>query len=197
MTILGYSLSSYLSENKHIENITRKAKTNLLRLYRFKSAPPNIKKHLYLSLIRPILEYPNLELYKSSKTSLSKLQKIQNKALRFISNVSLKDRKTSKSLHIKHKIDPINIRLSKLACKTLYKIKHQYFSNTNDNNFEPPYSKLSPKYNLSQTPIKNKSQSVFQYIDNHIFNSCNNRKLTILNLPDDMDDFAIPQPCYK
>ena len=194
--ILGYSLSNHLSEKSHIETIVHKAKTNLSRLYRFYSAPPQVKKYLYLSLIRPIVEYLNLELYKSSKVHMQKLQRVQNKSLRFICNVSLKDKVTSEALHRTHNLDPINIRLSKLAKKTFYKIKQQYFPSDNITQ-EPSYIKLSPDYSLSQEPIKPKKPSIYQQIQENIFDSTCNRQLTVFKIPEDEENFNIPMPVFK
>lgn len=194
--ILGYNLSNTLSDNMHINSITAKAKQNLSRLYRFYSAPPYVKKRLYLTLIRPILEYPILEIYKTTKINLQKLQRVQNKGLRYICHVSLRDRIPSKNLHEIHNIDAINVRVNKLAKKTFYKLKNQYFPEDDNTEINLIEEKLSPYYSLTQQPIKEKQKSVLHTIKENIFEEYTVRKLRVLSLPENEENFVIPPPKY-
>lgn len=196
LKILGYSLNNSLSEKHQIDHISSRAKYNLTRLYRFRSAPPKIKKQLYLTLIRPIIEYPNVELHKAAKTHMQKLQRVQNKCLRFICNASLRDCIPSKNLHEIHNLDPINIRLAKLAKKQLYKMKQLYLNNDNGRNLIMPFEKLSPDYNLTQEPLKAKTPSIFENIQANIYIEDSHRKLSLLQLPDNEENFVIPEAKY-
>ena len=68
---------------KHVEELVEKGRRTLKELYRFYNLPTNIKIHLIKAFIIPILQYPPIPLITISKTNTNKLQKIQNKALRF------------------------------------------------------------------------------------------------------------------
>ena len=94
-----------------------KALTQLHKIKRFISAPPKIKLHLYKALVRPILEYPAPLLVNSAKSSIHKLQLVQNKALRFIYNVKWNDFTTTDSLHKRANILTIQDRLKQLNNK--------------------------------------------------------------------------------
>ena len=48
--------------------------------------PTKIKTHLIKALVLPILDYPPIPTHTMSKTQITKLQKVQNKALRFATN---------------------------------------------------------------------------------------------------------------
>lgn len=165
---------------------------NMHQLYRFNHAPPKIKIQLYKTLLRPILEYPSILLYNSPKTTMLRLQKMQNKAIRFITGVKIKERIKMEDLHYMTGLETINTRLNNLAQKTLYKIKENYI----DNNAEPPYQKLAGFYNFTNPPIKPKQIPTHSRISNNIFNPINNRKLKIHMLPEDPDDFPSPPPIY-
>ena len=53
-------------------------------------------------------------------------QTVQNKAVRFITDTSLRDRISSKSLHERLKLDPVNVKLNKLKNKSLNKLHILY-----------------------------------------------------------------------
>ena len=78
--ILGYNFSHDRFSTCHIDNICKRAKTEISKLYRFNTAPQKIKRVLYLTLIRPILEYLCVQLSNTGITITRKLQRIQNKA---------------------------------------------------------------------------------------------------------------------
>ena len=70
--------------NTHVADRIRKAKTELGRLNRFRSLTPKTKAHLYKAFILPIMEYPIIPLCGISKSNKIKIQRIQNKAVKFI-----------------------------------------------------------------------------------------------------------------
>lgn len=80
-------LSSDLSWTKHVDAITAKANRVLNFIKRnFKMAPTNIKELLYVTNVRPILEYacPAWDPYYVNL--ISKLERVQNRAARFVAN---------------------------------------------------------------------------------------------------------------
>ena len=95
------------------------AATNMNKLIRFHNLSPANKRKLYISLVRSVLTYPIIPLHTVSKTQMLSLQRIQNRATRFITNTSLIDRVSSEHLHDIANLPPINIFLSESA-KTLW-----------------------------------------------------------------------------
>ena len=141
-----------------------KAITQLTKLYRFNSAPHKVKLHLYKTLIRPILEYPPAQLASTSKKDITSLQKVQNKALRFVYDAKWHDFTTNETLHKRAKIDTIQERLHHLKEKLINKIVDIHF----DNHFTPVY-KLSD-YTITDQPINPRSNKVRQCFQDHGFN---------------------------
>ena len=100
--ILGYTYNFMKTSTTHIANIIQKAKLNIHKLYRFKTPPTKIKKHLYKALIRLILEYPATQINNTDITNKHKIQRIQNKATKFTNNRKLSDRIKSQTIrHLK------------------------------------------------------------------------------------------------
>ena len=98
----------------------------LNKLYRFNKAPFKVKRHLYKALVRPILEYPAVTLSYTGITNKKKIQRIQNKATRLITNTKLNDRIRSEAIHNNAKMESMNIRLDKYSNKQLNKIHEKY-----------------------------------------------------------------------
>ena len=72
--------------------------------------------HLYTSLIRLIIEYPFIPTCLASNNNLIKMQTIQNKMIKFVTqNNNDYDNMTMQEIHENLNIEPINIRLYKLA----------------------------------------------------------------------------------
>ena len=190
LRILGYHLNNYLSELSQIHECTKKANTQINRLYRFSHAPPAVKRHLYLALVQPLLTYPNTTLHQCNKTNISKLQKVQNKGVRFITNTKLNDRLKSENLHVMAKIEPINVRIHKLAKKTLYKLKENY---TSENNQFPPTILFDSEYNYNVDRLNPPKISISEQIESEFKQ---NRKLLINTIPNDPENFVIPIAIY-
>lgn len=91
---------------------------NLQKLYRFKHLNTNNKRKLYISLVRSALIYPAVPLHTICKTSTLRLQRVQNRALKFITNTHWTHHRTVRSLHEQCNIPPINILLHKHAQTT-------------------------------------------------------------------------------
>lgn len=84
---------------RHINETINKGKSRLTELYRFKNLPTNIKTHLVKAFIVPILLYPSIPLVTTSRNKQNKLQKVQNKALRFAMNERHPYTRNTKMLH--------------------------------------------------------------------------------------------------
>ena len=100
-----------------MDRIVARARQVLSKLRRFQALTTEIKRQLYLTIVRPILEYPSVPLHSMSTNSIKKLQRVQNKATRFITNTNLTDFVPSQQLHEQCRIEPINQRLHHRAKK--------------------------------------------------------------------------------
>ena len=106
-----------------------------------------------------------------------KLQRIQNKGTLFISDVRLSDRISSRELHARLKLDPMNIHISKLSHKLMYTIHKIYCI---DDDF------LSQHINCF-------SQSLAKIIIDNIYNDPT--QCPWFN-PPDIHDWISPQPVF-
>ena len=115
--ILGLSLGSR-GITSHIGSRKATASATLEKLKRFKGIAEETYLHLYKSLVRPQLEYPAILIARASKTSLSSLQSVQNKALRRAYNQRPPFFNTVEDLHQQAGLEPLNVRLHRLAQKS-------------------------------------------------------------------------------
>ena len=78
---------------------------------------------------------------------------MQNKGTRFISDVRLSDRISSRELHTRLKLDPMNVRISKLSHKLTYKIHKIYCI---DDDFLSQHINCFSDFVIEDQPIKEK-----------------------------------------
>ena len=91
------------------------AKGRYTKLKRFAKLKPKEKAHLYKSLVRSTMEYPNITLCLTLDSNANKFQKFQNKILRkYIKGTNDEDL-TIEQLHEKYKIEPLNLRMNRRA----------------------------------------------------------------------------------
>ncbi|XP_045105425.1 uncharacterized protein LOC123500936 [Portunus trituberculatus] len=101
----------------HVSQRVARAKSALARLYRFRDLATGLKLHLVKALVLPILSYPPVPLHALSRTAISRLQKVQNSALRFAFGTRWDDFTTSASLHEAASLPALNVRLHEMATK--------------------------------------------------------------------------------
>lgn len=121
-TVLGLTYDSNMNFNTHTSVKTVIAKKALLQLHRFRFASLNTKKHLYKTLIRPILTYAPLYMALTTQKNKAKLQIIQNKALRWICNTRWYDFTTNNTLHQQCNINPLNLYSHNIIVKQILKL---------------------------------------------------------------------------
>ena len=129
--ILGYRTDQRLNGNHHVNALLKKGNIAYRSIQRFRSAPEHVNKTLYKSIIRPTIEYAPLPSISSKKSHLEKLQKFQNKVLRFINGTRLVDRISNVSLHTKFQMETISDRLMSLAKKQINKILSENLEHVN------------------------------------------------------------------
>ena len=120
--ILGLTFNSrgilpQVNQRKQLADIT------LNKLYRFKHLNTKNKLKLYTALVRSILTYPIVPLNTISNASIRKLQRTQNRAVRFITNTSLRERIPSQQLHEQLHLPAINTLIHTHAATTWENIK--------------------------------------------------------------------------
>ena len=81
---LGVEISSNLSFNKHIQNITTSASRSLGFLKRnIRSQNPALREMAYKTLIRPLVEYSSPVWGPNTKTNIDKVEMVQRRAARW------------------------------------------------------------------------------------------------------------------
>lgn len=125
-------ITPQVRKNKH------KAQAALTILRRFAPLPTKIKLHLVKACIIPTLHYPAYALNTLSKTSLIKLQRIQNKALRFAYNDRFPYQHLIENLHLQANVKPINSfvfdRGKKITETLLHNLHDPIFTDIANNN---------------------------------------------------------------
>ena len=124
VNILGLTLkrTGFVS---HVTSKVAAAKFQLLKLRRFYRLRPELQIRLYLTLIRPIMEYPPIPIALASKTSHLKMQKVQNAALKQAVRGTDDRHLTVQDIHEKYNVDAINVRLAARLDKTWCKIEEK------------------------------------------------------------------------
>ena len=139
---LGVILDNKLTFNEHVDAITQKA-TNLLNLCRrnLYMCPPNIKETAYKSLVRPHLEYASPAWSPHTLRNINRLESVQRRAARFVTNnyVYGPESNLSESISSKLKWLPLQHRRAVYDLNMFYKIRN----NLININF-PPYILPSP-----------------------------------------------------
>lgn len=123
-TMLGLKISNR-GYTTHITARVGQAKDALVKLYRFRDLDCKIKLHLVKALILPVLTYPPIPLHTMSRTAISRLQKVQNAALRFVYNTRWDEFRTSESLHELASLPALNVSLHRLATKVWEKLDEE------------------------------------------------------------------------
>ena len=108
----------------HIGETKGRGNAQLSKLKRFKNLDQTMKIHLYKALIRPILIYPAALTCVVSRNYIRKLQIVQNKAIRAITNRNpVLYRTISEEIHSKIEMETLNTRLYHLATKIWCKME--------------------------------------------------------------------------
>ena len=123
-SLLGLSVSTG-GYTGHVSQRVSKAKAALTKLYRFRDLAIGLKLHVIKSLVLPILTYPPVPLHVLSKTAISRLQKVQNSALRFAFGTRWDDFTSSESLHEAASIPALNVRLHDMAAKVWQRMEDE------------------------------------------------------------------------
>jgi len=143
--ILGLNFSSY-SMTPQTKIRTEIGRTNLDRIYRFRHLSQTLKRKLYISTVRSSLIYPIIPLHTCSNSATLRLQRIQNRALRFITNTHWTDFKTSRQLHDETNLPTINVLLHDHARRIWEKIRDTDEGLYNSLTFSPDLNDRQHRY---------------------------------------------------
>ena len=111
VNILGLKLKR-TGSTSHISSKTLAARCQLSKLKRFYKLKPELKIRLYRTLIRPIMEYPIVPIALASKMNISKMQIVQNMALKQAVRDTEDRFMTLEDIHEKYEMEAINVRLA-------------------------------------------------------------------------------------
>ena len=127
---LGVELSSDLEWKHHIQQVTCKAQRTLKFLQRnLYRCPQKVKQQAYISLVRQTLEYAASVWDPHHQKDINKLEKVQRKAVRFITGNYRRRRRTSvTALRSDMGLPTLKQRRTATKLCMLYKINHQQVS---------------------------------------------------------------------
>jgi hypothetical protein len=148
--LLGLTLSKQ-GYGPHITNTVHKANYNLSKLYRFRNLTSKQKRLLYISTVRSVLTYPVVPTCGLPYNQICKLQRIQNKGIRFITNYKYDpdNKQTMLALHLEAGLNPINIELYKQSRKVWDSIKNLMPEKYDRLEQVPSYHKINNKFPLT------------------------------------------------
>ena len=137
---LGILLDEHLSHNEYVDSIWKKANAKigiLSRIRRFITEKTAI--NIYKCMIRPHLDYIDYVIDSSSADRISKIDKLQNKAIRRIEYCfDLKKRKDIGVLQDEYNIETLSIRRKRNLLKIIYKES----KNMTNRNLRRPHMEL-------------------------------------------------------
>lgn len=122
LTVLGYTINTR-GLKPHVTSRLNKARGTVAKLHRFRGVSTSTSLRLYKALVRSRLEYPAVGLCGVRKTNMKNMQAIQNKMLRRSYREAPPYFNTIKDLHLRSKLEPLNVRLHRLANKTWEKLR--------------------------------------------------------------------------
>jgi hypothetical protein len=108
---------------QHLTNRIVLAKQNLKQIFRFRNLKLENKRKLYTALVKSTIEYPPIPNNTASKTTQTAMQRVQNKAARFITGCSLADRHRSTEINEWAGLKPLKQSLHEQATATWDKIE--------------------------------------------------------------------------
>ena len=121
-TALGTTISSTGFSN-HTNNRIKQCKSLLFKLFQMRNLSMKNKRKIYLAIIRTKLTYPTVPLQTRLTVQKKKMQIIQNKAARIISNVRKREKINTELTNKIANLKPINMYLHEQAEKIWSKIE--------------------------------------------------------------------------
>lgn len=123
--ILGHTVTSTGLIVRHVNDKKIKAKIALKSLYRFWHFTEQLKLYLVKTKLLPILDYSPIPTHTASRTKMLELQRIQNKALRYVTDQRYPYTESTEAQHHRLNVQPISTRLREAAHKIWEKLDNQ------------------------------------------------------------------------
>ena len=124
-TLRGVTITKTFNFRSHIKMAISKAnrRLNLLRLLSGTNwgCKPKIIMQLYKQYVRPVLEYGAIALLSAPKTTLEKIQLVQNKAIKIA--YCLPWSTSTRKIHQLVEIEPVKNRFQSLASKFIHSLE--------------------------------------------------------------------------
>ena len=148
---LGVEIDGILAYKKHTDSVVDRAsrRLNVLRVLASNGTDASTLMRLYKIYVRPIVEYGSAAFMSAPKTQLTRLQQIQNEAIRICLRLPRYIR--TDLLHEYASIEPIFVRLLMLNGKLLntMKLKNPHIESLVNDHVPPTDNRhLSPLDNL-------------------------------------------------
>ena len=100
MQNLGIQIDNKLDWNKHTSTVAARGQPKLAFLRgNLKGCPKKLRDTAYISLIRPALEYSCSVWHPHKNSNKDKIEKVQRRAARFVSNNFMRKARVSEMLH--------------------------------------------------------------------------------------------------
>ena len=142
--ILGVTFTTKNNFKKHINNKIKIAKIVAAKLRRFIFLHPKIQLQLYKIYVLPIINFSSLPVLLSGHFGLKEIQKIQNKAIRYIHSIDWEEFLTNRKLHEDLEINSTTFTINKTFHNLYLKLETR-----NDGLFLPlvPGTKIEEIFN--------------------------------------------------
>jgi len=161
---LGLTVTSNLSWNTHIDNITCKANKTLGFVRRnIKVSSPKIKSLAYFSLVRPILEYSSSVWDPYTQVKIDQIEMVQRRAARYVTN---RHHNTSSVTDMLNHLGwrPLALRRTDARLCMMYKIVHCLVAIPSEKYFIPITRPSRHHHNLSfQTPSSKTDYHMYSF----------------------------------
>ena len=99
----------------HTKKIKEKTAPDIRKLWGMREMGEENKRRIFKALISSKITYPAVPLLCTNVTSMKTLQRIHNKGARFITGISLLERRTSKYVNERAHLKPVNVLLYERA----------------------------------------------------------------------------------
>ena len=96
---------------QHVTNRIKLAKAQSTKMKRFIRLKESTKLHLYKALVRPLMEYPIIPTGLTAASNIIKMQRVQNKNLKFVAAYTENANKTVEELQQHYEVEAINVRM--------------------------------------------------------------------------------------
>ena len=156
----GHTLTSAGLIVKHVNDKLINAETALISLRRFWHFSEKIKLYLIKTMILPILDYSPVPTHMASRTKMLQLQRVQNKALRFVTSQRYPYTENTEAQHHRLQVQPVSTKLREAARKIWEKLNRQEDSNyihikelDRSTNMEHPWFPRSIKSLREEPPV--------------------------------------------